>query len=77
MNPPTDGKCQRCREDAVVTTMSLFDTDMICNKCEKIERAHPQFPEARNVELDELSKGNYNFPGIGLPKDLQMIKEVT
>jgi len=75
MNLPTDGKCQRCREDASYTTMSIFNTDMICIECEKIERAHPDFPEARRIELEELAKKNYNFPGVGLPKDLLPNKE--
>jgi hypothetical protein len=40
-------------------------------KCTEKERAHPEFKRARKVELHELSKGNYNFPGIGLPEDLK------
>ena len=50
--------------------MSMFNTDMCCPECIETERKHPKFQEARNVELDHLLKGNYNFPGIGLPKDL-------
>jgi hypothetical protein len=51
--------------------MSVFNKDMCCATCLGIEREHPEFPKARARELDELSKGNYNFPGIGLPKDLK------
>jgi hypothetical protein len=51
--------------------MSMFNTDMCCLKCIEIERQHPDFQKARDTELDALLKGNYNFPGIGLPKDLQ------
>ena len=50
--------------------MSMFNTEMCCPGCIETERKHPDFERARAVELDELLKGNYNFPGIGLPKDL-------
>ena len=65
-----NGKCDRCNEPTNITQMSLFNTQMCCEKCIAKERNHPDFERAREVELDELSKGNYNFPGIGLPKDL-------
>lgn len=55
--------------------MSIFNTDMCCLECIEIERAHPDFQKARDVELDELLKGNYNFPGIGLPEDLEKRSE--
>jgi late competence protein required for DNA uptake (superfamily II DNA/RNA helicase) len=64
--------CDRCHKDTNTTQMSLFNTQMCCPKCIEIERAHKMFKEARKAELDELSKGNYNFPGIGLPKDLEV-----
>ena len=56
--------------------MSLFNMDMCCLACTEMERAHPEFPRARAVELDELSKGNHDFPGIGLPKDLKPKRSV-
>lgn len=64
------GTCDRCSYPSMVTQMSLFNTEMCCIICIEIERAHPDFPKARARELDELLKGNVNFPGIGLPKDL-------
>ena len=64
-------KCDRCSNDSFGVTMSLFNTDMCCEVCLEMERAHPEFPKARARELDELSKGNFNFPGIGLPEDLK------
>ena len=51
--------------------MSLFNTDMCCEKCIETERAHPEFPRARAEELKQLQAGNYNYPGIGLPADLE------
>jgi hypothetical protein len=51
--------------------MSLFNTDMCCVDCIETERAHPDFPRARDEELKQLQAGNYNFPGVGLPPDLR------
>lgn len=67
-------KCDRCGEPTNVTQMSMFNTEMCCPVCIQNERKHPQFNEARKAELIELSKGNYNYPGIGLPKDLEVKK---
>jgi hypothetical protein len=53
----------------------MFNMDMCCDLCIENEQAHPSYVEARDRELDELSKGNYNFPGIGLPEDLKIRKE--
>jgi hypothetical protein len=66
------GKCDRCGNPTRVTQASLFNIDMCCLVCIEMERAHPDFPRARARELDELSKGNFNFPGIGLPEDLKI-----
>jgi recombinational DNA repair protein (RecF pathway) len=64
--------CDRCKKSTDVTQMSIFNTQMCCPKCIETERKHPKFKEARTIELNELSKGNCNFPGIGLPKDLEV-----
>lgn len=39
-------------------------------ECEKKEKEHPKYQEAKKRELEEVRKGNLNFPGIGKPKDL-------
>ncbi len=62
--------CERCEEESVVTTMSMFNTQHCCPECIEKERDHPDFPDARAAELDALQAGNYNYPGIGLPSDL-------
>ena len=54
-----------------ISTMSYFDTTIICMRCDEIERAHPMYQEAKDVELKALQNGDYNFPGIGLPEDLR------
>jgi hypothetical protein len=63
-------KCARCGKEVICYIMSFFNTDNICLECEKKEKAHPRYAEARRVELEEVKKGNYNFPGIGKPGDL-------
>lgn len=67
--------CQRCGVKVTVFTYSFFNTDRICEECERKEKAHPQYAEARRVELEELlARGNANFEGIGLPADLAPCK---
>ena len=63
-------KCQRCYEQTLVHTMSMFNVDMICMDCAKKERAHYKYEEARREEAEEVRRGNYNFRGIGKPQDL-------
>lgn len=62
--------CDRCGKQSNCLTMSFFNLDMICLICEEKERNHPDYDEAREAEWEELQKGNYFFPGIGLPDDL-------
>lgn len=62
--------CARCDNKSKVTTMSRFNTDVICIPCEKLEKKHPDYQRAVEVEHAEVVKGNYNFPGIGKPVDL-------
>ena len=64
-------KCQRCRKETNMHTMSYFNTQEICVECDEAERKHPEFEKARKAEHDQVGKGNYNFAGIGLPADLK------
>jgi len=64
-------KCDRCKLKTNSTTMSYFNTQMICWYCEDKEIVHPKYGEARAVENEEVRKGNYNYQGIGLPEDLR------
>ena len=50
--------------------MSRFNTDILCMECERKEKAHPKYQEARDAELRAVQAGNYNYPGIGLPEGL-------
>lgn len=65
------GKCDRCLTSTNITTGSYFNTEMVCNQCSKSEKNHPDFEKARQIEMAEVLKGNMNFEGIGLPKDLK------
>lgn len=51
--------------------MSRFNHDMLCEDCIDKERAHPDYPRARDVEMQAVLNGDYNFAGIGLPIDLR------
>jgi hypothetical protein len=59
--------CDRCKKETKVHTMSMFNTEEICMECAKKERAHSKYEEARREELEEIRRGNFNFPGIGKP----------
>lgn len=63
--------CDRCGKGTIVTTMSWFNTDIICPECDKAEQQHPQFAEAKRVESEHVRAGNTRFGGIGLPDDLR------
>lgn len=67
--PPS--KCDRCGCDTNgITVMSFFNTQEICRPCNRKERAHPRFEEARKADEAACRAGNFNFEGIGLPSDL-------
>lgn len=71
MNGKTHGICDRCgKPNGNVTIMSKFNTDIICMDCKVEEKNHPDYQRASDAELAECKKGNLNFEGIGLPKDL-------
>ena len=63
--------CERCHSETQVLSMSWFNTQMICPRCESIESRHPKFKEAKQADQIQVLKGNYNFKGIGLPNELK------
>lgn len=63
--------CDRCGKESVGSTGSYFNTETICFECADRERAHPDFERARRVETEAVQRGDYNFPGVGLPPDLR------
>jgi hypothetical protein len=63
--------CDRCNTKSSSLKGSYFNTEMLCLPCENTEQSHPKYNEAKRIEGEEVLKGNYNFKGIGLPKDLK------
>jgi len=63
------GVCQRCgcTECGQAYTMSYFNRDLICSRCDEAERQHPDFNLAEASGRFAISQGDYTFPGIGWP----------
>lgn len=61
----TQQYCSRCGKDLKNgRIMSMFNEDCICIECSDKEKADEDYELARNAEIDEIKKGNYNFTGI-------------
>lgn len=59
--------CDRCGGSLEQgRTMSMYNEDCICMKCKEEERKRPDYEQAREADVTEIKKGNYNFKGIGL-----------
>lgn len=63
--------CERCGEESLSFTTSMFNTERICLGCAATERAHPAYEDARRIESEAVLAGDFNFPGVGLPDDLR------
>jgi len=63
--------CDRCGSTTSIFSGSYFNTDTICMVCQEKEAAHPQYAEAKRIENEAVMRGDYNYPGIGLPADLR------
>jgi hypothetical protein len=62
--------CERCKCSSSGLRMSFFNCDMLCSDCEKEEKDHKDYKKAKEEELKQCKKGNFNYPGVGLPKEL-------
>ena len=69
--------CDRCGGDATTSLVSRFNTETCCMRCIDLEKKHPLYKEACHLEHEACAKGNYNFEGIGLPRDLEIQSKVT
>ena len=49
-------------------SMSFFNTEEICLQCKRDERQAPGFAGARAADDAAIKRGNYTFPGLGLPE---------
>lgn len=63
--------CERCGKETNTHKTSRFNTQDICMECEAIERKHPDYQRAKEVEMEAVKLGNHWFEGIGLPDDLK------
>lgn len=63
-------RCERCGKETSSFIMSMFNTEMICMDCKTAEKNHPDYQKAVDTEHAEVCRGNYNFQGIGKPKNL-------
>lgn len=62
----TKKNCDRCGKDLQDgRIMSMFNENCICMKCKDEETKHKDYNKARDREIEEVRKGNYNFKGIG------------
>ena len=58
--------CQRCKKSTDgITTMSMFNEDVICMTCKTKEKTHPNYKSALKADSDAIKSGNYNFKGVG------------
>jgi hypothetical protein len=56
--------CDRCGESTNgVTTMSMFNEDIICMNCKQDEKNDPEYAAAVEAEREEIRKGNSNYRG--------------
>jgi len=62
-------RCNRCNEDMTAFHGSWFTSEVICSICEQVEKLHPLFELAQEIENIALLLKDYNFPGIGKPED--------
>lgn len=63
--------CDRCgKENPRALSGSFFNEDICCMECIEMEERHELYSIARYIENKEVKKGNMNFEGIGLPRDL-------
>ncbi|HIG58923.1 MAG TPA: hypothetical protein EYQ21_05975 [Flavobacteriales bacterium] len=70
-------ECDRCKIATLTFTMSWFNEDYICMKCDDEEGKHPDFKFAKDVEVAYTRLGNMNYPGVGYPgKDGRISEEL-
>jgi hypothetical protein len=63
--------CDRCGTTLAGKTriMSMYNNDCLCLDCKQKETERPDYKTASDADVNEIKKGNYNFPGIGLKKE--------
>ena len=57
--------CDRCgKSTSGVTTMSIFNEDVICMSCKTEEKNDPDYEAASQAEMNAVRNGNHNFKGV-------------
>ena len=56
--------CDRCQKETSSSTMSWFNTQVICLQCSEDEKSNPNYDLAKKVELEHVLKGNFNYSGL-------------
>ena len=64
--------CDRCGATITSYQMSRFNTDELCHSCIHIESFHPLYELARKAEHHQMTLGNMNYEGVGLPTNLRL-----
>jgi len=47
--------CQRCSTPTASTIMSMFNTELICDKCKEQERTRADYPQAEALDIREYA----------------------
>lgn len=56
--------CDRCGQTTNgITTMSIFNEDVICTDCKEKEKKDPEYLAASLSELEAMRRGDTNFKG--------------
>jgi len=56
--------CDRCGESTNnMTTMSMFNEDIICMDCKKKEKEDPEYEAAAKAEREQIKSSNNNYKG--------------
>lgn len=63
-NFTTKKNCDRCKTKLTSRTMSWLNEDVICMDCSDKERSHDKFKQAKEAEIDQVRRGNYNYGGL-------------
>lgn len=59
--------CHRCGKETLSHITSMFNMDDLCMNCKAEEEQHPDYEEAKRIELAAVKRGDFNFPGVGWP----------
>lgn len=56
--------CDRCGGSTNnVTTMSIFNQDVICMSCKSKEKQDPEYKAAMRSEVEAIKRGDTNYKG--------------